>query len=204
MAKKLSILIRLSLFHMRLNSKIPLSFETDRLLVRRYQLSDEDNLYKSARASVSEVFEFLPWCHPDYSRGEVKEWLTKVEARWREAEAYQFAIYDKSNLTFHGGCGLELVEENPIANLGYWIKSSSIGKGIATEASAGLAMFGIERLKIQRLELIISTKNNKSIRVAEKLGAKLEGTLRNRLRLHEKIHDAHVYSIVPEDIQEKT
>ena len=179
---------------------IPLSFETQRLLIRRYRETDLDDLYKSAIASVSEVFEFLPWCHPDYSRVDAQEWLANIEASWRTGKAYQFAIYDKSNLTFHGGCGLNRVDEHPIANLGYWIKSSSSGKGIATEASAGLARFGIEHLNLQRLEIIISTNNAKSNRVAEKIGARFEGTLRNRLLLHEKIHNAYIYSIVPREI----
>ena len=185
---------------MNLRGKIPLSFETERLLVRRYRISDEADLYRSARASISEVFAFLPWCHPDYSREEAREWLAKIEADWRDGSTYNFAIFSKNGETFHGGCGLDRVDEHPTANLGYWIKTSSAGRGIAAEASVGLARFGIERIGLQRLEIIMSTNNPGSKRIAEKVGATFEGTLRNRLQLHGNLHDAYVYSIVPEDL----
>ena len=64
----------------------------------------------------------------------------------------------------------------------------------------GLATFGLEALELERIEIIMSTSNEKSRRVAEKTGARFEGTLRNRLRLHQKLHDAHVYSIIPSDL----
>ena len=185
---------------MNFKAKIPLSFETKRLLVRRYRVTDENTLYRSARASIDEVFEFLPWCHPEYSRGDAREWLTKIEPDWHEGSAYNFAIFNQSGNTFHGGCSISRIDEHLTANLGYWIKSSNSGRGIATEASFGLARFGIEHLNLQRLEIIMSTKNPKSKRVAEKIGATFEGSLRNRLQLHGKPHDANVYSIVPEDV----
>ncbi|HCC45923.1 MAG TPA: N-acetyltransferase, partial [Gammaproteobacteria bacterium] len=60
--------------------------------------------------------------------------------------------------------------------------------------------FGHRELGLQRVEIIMSTKNTKSRRVAEKTGALFEGKLRNRLRLHNKCHDAFIFSLVPGDI----
>ena len=42
--------------------------------------------------------------------------------------------------------------------------------------------------------------NKKSIRVAEKLGAHYEGILRNRMVIGKVIADAHMYSLIPQDI----
>ena len=185
---------------MNVAGSIPLSFTTDRFLIRRYRVADDDNLFNAARASIPEVFEFLPWCHPDYVIDETRQWLGMVESSWRNGTAYNFAIFTRDEKELLGGCGINRVDEHPIGNLGYWIKTSATGKGIATEATVHLARFGIEKIGLQRIEIIMSTNNEASRRVTEGAGAKFEGTLRNRLQLHGKQHDAHIYSITPEDL----
>ena len=50
------------------------------------------------------------------------------------------------------------------------------------------------------IEIIVATGNQPSQLVAEKAGAHREGVLRNRLHMHEKYHDAVMYSLVPGDI----
>ena len=186
---------------MNLIGTIPLSFTTDRLLVRRYRQSDEDFLFEAARASIPEVFQFLPWCHPDYARDDAQQWLATVESNWKDASAYNFGIFNQEGTEFHGGCGITSIDEHPIGNLGYWIKTASTGKGIATEATSSLADFGIHQIGLQRIEIIMSTHNDASRKVAEGSGARVEGTLRNRLLLHGNRHDAHVYSITPGDLR---
>ena len=184
---------------MNLIAPIPLRFETENLLIRRYKLADEQALFEAASSSIPEVFEYLPWCRPDYSHDDAKDWLLSIEPSWKDANAYSFAIFDKREEILHGGCGINRIDEHPIGNLGYWIRTSSTGKGIATEATIGLIEFGLSHLGMQRIEIIMSTGNIPSKKVAEASGGVFEGTARNRLLLHGKNHDAHVYSITPED-----
>lgn len=61
--------------------------------------------------------------------------------------------------------------------------------------------FAFDHLALQRLEIVIAENNFASIRVAEKCGAILEGTLRNRLFLHGTPTDALLYSLIPSDFQ---
>jgi|TARA_B100001758_G_C18192463_1_gene495319 ribosomal-protein-serine acetyltransferase len=185
---------------LELRDSVSPHFKTRRLYLRRYEQADENDLYRAARASIGDMFEFLPWCHPDYSKNEAKNWLKTTVTSWRAGTAYHFAIFDKDRETFHGGCSLECNNDHPTANLGYWVQSASTGQGICTEAAIGLADFGHRELGLQRVEIIMSTKNTKSRRVAEKTGALFEGKLRNRLRLHNKCHDAFIFSLVPGDI----
>jgi ribosomal-protein-serine acetyltransferase len=181
---------------LNLTSPTPLSFKSARLLIRRYRKDDEDFLYNAARESIREVFPFLPWCHPDYDREDTVGWLDMVESNWRQGEAYNFAIFSEDGSTFHGGCGLNNIDEHPVANLGYWIRTSSTGQGLATEATIALAAFGLAELGLQRIEIIMSTENIASRKVAIGAGAVEEGILRQRLLLHGRPHDAYVYSLV--------
>ncbi len=185
---------------MDLASKTATRFETDRFIVRRYETSDEDELYAAARSSIPEIFRFLPWCHADYAREDATSWLKQVKPTWEAGTAYSFGIFDKADgKSLHGGCGVNQIDEHPIANLGYWVRTSSAGNGVATEATRGLVKFAFTVLALQRVEIVMSEENQASRGVAVSAGAIYEGMARNRLLLHGKRHNAHVYSIVPGD-----
>lgn len=181
----------------------PTSFETPRLTIRRCVPAFADELFESASESVKEIYPFLPWCHPGYEKADANQWLTFAAARWKNGDAYDFNIFNRADGQMLGGCGVSLIDDHPVANLGYWIRTGFTGSGVATEATLGLAEFSFQYLDLLRLEIIMSIKNSASRQVAIKAGAHFEGTLRNRLRLHGQKHDAHLYSLVPETLKEK-
>ena len=83
---------------------------------------------------------------------------------------------------------------------GYWVRSSSTRQGIATAAARLAARWGFEQWNFNRIEIIMAVGNLASRKVAEKAGARLEGTMRNRLSLHGRPHDAYLFSIIPGDL----
>lgn len=176
---------------------IPLSIDSEHLYLRRYEPGDDADLYRAARGSVSEVYPFLVWCHPGYSLAESRAWLKTIKPEWDKGISYAFAIRDRQTNEFLGGCGLNRVDENPMMNLGYWIKTPAAGHGIATQAARALAQFGFDYLGLLRIEIIMSVRNQASRRVAEKVGGDFEGRLKNRLFLHGEAHDARLYSLTP-------
>lgn len=179
---------------------VPLSFHTSRFSIRRYELGDESMLFEAAVESINEIHPFLPWCHPEYSIEDSRSWLLTIEPNWDDEKSYGFAITDNESGKFLGGCGLNSIDAAPVANLGYWIRSSEVGNGVASEATIGLLKFGFEYLGLMRIEIMMSTQNEASKKVAVNAGAIFEGTLRNRLQLHGVNHDALLYSLVPMDM----
>ncbi|XOV88337.1 MAG: GNAT family N-acetyltransferase [Pseudomonadota bacterium] len=178
----------------------PLGFQTARLQVRRYVLADATRLHEAATESVETVFPFLPWCHPAYTLRESRDWIRTLAPAWEAGHTFGFAIYEREGKRFLGGCGLNRIDDHPVANLGYWLRTSATGNGFATEATLGLASFALSQLDIERVEIIMSVANTASKRVAERAGAVFEGKLRKRLRLHGECHDAFLYSLTRTDI----
>ena len=88
---------------------------------------------------------------------------------------------------------------NRHANLGYWVRTSATGRGVATAAVRLAAHFGFESLDLIRIEIVMAVANLASRRVAEKAGATLEGTLRECLYLDGNAHDAYLFSLIPAD-----
>jgi RimJ/RimL family protein N-acetyltransferase len=176
-------------------------YSDDAILIRPYKSADIDSLFEAGRESINEVYPWLPWCHPEYSRRESREWVRLQPDAWDRGEAYNFAIIARGSGRYIGGCGINLVSRmHRFANLGYWVRTSCAGQGAATAATRLLARFGFEELKLIRIEILAAVGNHASQRVAEKAGAKREGVLRNRLLLHNQAHDAVMFSLVPEEI----
>ena len=164
--------------------------------LRRYTPDDVDAFWEAVRESVDQVAPWMPWCHPDYSRDESQRWIQYCEAAWTRGVAYEFAIVDERNRIL-GGCGLnELRPENLIANLGYWVRTSAMRKGVATAAVSQITDFAFSRTSLMRLEIVVAATNYRSVRVAEKSGALREGIAHDRLQLHGKTHDAVVFAML--------
>ncbi|MBI4637161.1 MAG: GNAT family N-acetyltransferase [Candidatus Rokubacteria bacterium] len=167
-----------------------------RILIRRYQPEDAPRVFEAASESIEQIFPWMPWCHPAYSLDESRAWIQHCEAAWATGAEYNFAVVDHAT-RFLGGCGLnQLRPEHRVANLGYWIRTSATGKGVATAAVRGLTEFAFRETNLVRLEIVVALGNLASHRVAEKVGAIREGIAHDRLHVHGKSHDAIVYALL--------
>ncbi len=173
------------------------------VLLRPYRPDDATDLYAAARESITEVSPWMKWCHSDYAIEESRTWTAQCTERWREGTEYNFVITDSKDASFLGSCGLNSINLlDKVANLGYWVRTGQTRQGIATTATRLLARFGLEELRLNRIEIIAATGNGASQRVAEKAGATREGILRNRLVVHENVYDMVIYSFVPGDLKQ--
>jgi ribosomal-protein-serine acetyltransferase len=171
------------------------------VLLRPYRMNDVDKLFRAVRESIKEMSVWLPFAHENYSIKESKDWIKKRPKEWKKGITYDFAIFDTQSGDLIGGCGLnEIHESNRRANLGYWVRTSCTGKGIAVAATRLLAKWGFEVLKLKRIEIYVAVGNQRSLRVAEKVGAKREGILRSRINIRDKMHDAVMHSLIPGEV----
>jgi RimJ/RimL family protein N-acetyltransferase len=164
--------------------------------IRPYCLDDALPLHEAAMESVWEVRPFMPWCRPDLTVDAGRSWIEAQLSAFTTGKAFEFVIVAQDG-RFLGGCGLNQIdEENHRANLGYWVRSSATRRGVATTAVRQLVQWAFNRTTLVRLEVVVSTENTASLRVAEKSGALNEGILKKRLLLHGTWHDAVMLSFV--------
>jgi ribosomal-protein-serine acetyltransferase len=171
------------------------------ILVRTYREADAPLLYEAVRESIPEVSLWLPWCHENYSIAESREFIAARQIASQGDEWYSFAVFEKASGRFLGGVGLNFINRvHQMANLGYWVRTSAAGRGVATKATRLAARFGFEQLGLHRIEIVAALPNIASQRVAEKAGAVREGVLRKRLLVRGESQDAVLYSLVAEDL----
>lgn len=87
---------------------------------------------------------------------------------------------------FLGDCGLtwQTVDDTPTLELGYHVKSSAQKFGYATEAAVACREYASSHSLASHLVSIIHRDNRASQRVAEKVGMKLDRTLRHASPVH--------------------
>jgi ribosomal-protein-serine acetyltransferase len=169
--------------------------------LRRYRKEDAAELHAAVTESLAELKPWLPFAHDGYSLKETKDWLKSQPKAWKNGTEFNFAIVDAHDGTMLGGCGLNNIDkENRLANLGYWVRTSRSGRGVCPAATRLLAQWGFEQMKLERIEIQMAVENRKSRRVAEKVGARLEGTLRRRLVLNGQPHDSTLFSLIPGEV----
>lgn len=179
-----------------LNKIVSVTAVETTISLRPYHLDDAAALHEAAIESVWEIRPFMPWCRPDLTVDEGRCWIEAQLSAFAARKAFEFVIQAPDG-RFLGSCGLNQIDEaNHRANLAYWVRSSATGRGVATAAVRQLVEWAFANTALVRLEVVVSTENAASLRVAEKSGALSEGVLKKRLLLHGTWHDALMLSFV--------
>ncbi len=168
------------------------------LILRPFRASDATGLYYAVHESLKELRPWMSWATNEYTEMTAREYITIARARWDEHAFYVFALTRGEEIL--GACTLSSIHSiYRFCNLGYWVRTSCRGQGLAGRAARLVARFAFETLGLIRVEIVIAVGNHASLRVAEKIGAHDEGILLNRMVVGKSIYDAHMYSLLPSD-----
>ncbi len=164
-----------------------------------WKLADAQEQYEAVIESTQELQPWMPWCTADYNKAETVAYIERSLVSRKAGTGYEFAIRDDAGLCC-GTCGVNGVDQgNRVANLGYWIRTSRTGCGLATATTIALRDWAFEHTNLNRLEIVVATGNIASLRVAEKAGAIREGLLGKKLMLQGRAHDAVMYAYLRPD-----
>jgi RimJ/RimL family protein N-acetyltransferase len=184
---------------------VPDVMETQRLLMRCPRFGDGARVNAAVVESVAEVGRWMPWAVPTPEPEATEKWCREAAAKFMAREQFHFSLYLKGSDTFIGNCGLHRIAwDVPLVEIGYWLRTSHCGNGYMTEGVAQLERFAFEQLGANRIEIRVDQKNDRSARVAGRLGFQLDGVLRCDARgAAKELRDTRIYSKVRADIGEK-
>jgi ribosomal-protein-serine acetyltransferase len=143
------------------------------IILRKYRIGDEFALYEGISESIEELTHW-GFYHVGFALEDAKtDVISRIE-NWTEGKAYSFLIEEIPGPVFVGNCGVDEFEpERNHAGVGWWVRTSQTGKGIAAEAARLLAQAAFEDLNLTSLGVCTNADNAASRRVAEKIGAVL-------------------------------
>ena len=169
--------------------------------IEKVSLERINDMHEAVVESSKEWFDEGMLYKLDLSREELELATKEFLELWDKDEFYMFNIVDASTNEVLGFVLLNHINRtHQIANLGYTVRTSRVGQGIASKAARLAAQYGFETLGLQRVEIVVRPENIASLKVAEKAGAVREALLRNRLRHHGSPCDAFMHSLIPEDL----
>ena len=185
-------------FHVSLNTNHQL---TDGIiLLRPPQIQDVPDLCQAIRESMAELQPWMDWATPSYDLDSAQRWFEFTRLTWQHASAFHFVIIDSGTGQYLGNCGIDGIDEKKqLCNLGYWVRTSQTGKGIASRATRLAARFAFETMTLQRIEIVIANDNLASQRVAQKAGAHFECLIKDGMVVRATMHDAAIYTFSPAD-----
>ena len=151
------------------------TLETERLILRGWRDSDLDGF--AALMADAEYSRFImgPLTRDGSWRG-----IALFIGHWALRGFGHFALEEKSSGAFVGYCGPWFPHGFPEREIGWALLPTAQGKGYATEAAKRARDYAYNTLGWSTAISLIVPENIPSRRVAERLGAKLDGTVHYR------------------------
>lgn len=129
---------------------------------------------------------------------DAEAWVAHQIAAFTAKTAFDFVLTDDTD-TIVGGCGLNQFDlANRRANIGYWVRTSSVGRGHATAPVKLLVRWAMENTDFQRGSRGGGREPGQLARGRE--GRRNPGgVLKSRLLLYGAFHDAVMHAFVCTD-----
>ena len=177
---------------------------TPRLELRPFKRRDLDPLTDAVAESLPSLNEWLPWAHLGYSKRDALVFLRDSVSAWGEGRAFDFTIRYRDVPDYHvGNVSVWFTSrQSRVGEVGYWIRSGDTGTGVATEAAARSLEIAFDELDMHRVVLRIAVGNRASERVAEKLGFRQEGLLREELQVRGQWLDHTVWGLLDSEYRQ--
>lgn len=169
-----------------LDHKGTVHIETRRLILRRFDLSDVQDMYRNW-ASDPDVTRYLSWpTHQNSTETEIL--LSAWCALYDDPRIYNWAIVLRETNEVIGNISVvDRSDRHESCELGYCLSRNFRGQGIMPEAARAVLTFLFRDVGFHRISARHRADNPASGRVMQKCGMQYEGTARGAYRTREGI-----------------
>jgi RimJ/RimL family protein N-acetyltransferase len=145
--------------------------ETERLVIRCWHPDDAPLAKEAIDSSLDHLREWMPWAQAEPTTLDAKRSLLESFAgMFARGEDAVYGIFDRAEARVVGGTGLHPRLTGQAREIGYWIRSDAIGRGLATESTAALTRVGFEVDGLEWMEIHCDPANARSAAIPRKLG----------------------------------
>jgi RimJ/RimL family protein N-acetyltransferase len=157
----------------------PYRIQTERLVIRCWDPSDQAMLDAAVAESVEELRPWMQWAAEPMAEppGEL---LRRFRGWFDLGQEFVYGLFSPDETEVLGGSGLHTRAQGGL-EIGYWVRSSRARQGLATEAAAALTRVALEHCGVPRVDIQVEPGNEPSLRVVRKLGYREDGLLRREL-----------------------
>lgn len=147
-----------------------ITLETKRLVLRMLREEDLDGY-----AEMCADEEVMRYIGKPMSRMEAWRSMAMMIGHWQLRGYGMWAVEERQSGAFIGRIGCWYPEGWPDFEIGWMLRRAYWGRGFATEAARAALNYAFSELQRPHVVSLIHPENMTSIRVAERLGERLEG-----------------------------
>ena len=171
----------------------------------RFELSDDVQLRSLTEADVKELYAlieanrsylapWMPWAAGQTADG-TAEFVRKSIKQEADDDGFQVAVIVDGAIA--GVLGHEVDRENRTTTIGYWLAEDQQSRGLMTAAVKRLLEHAFDELRLNRVGIEVAPNNPRSRALAERLGFREEGVLREAERFaDDDYRDLVLYSML--------
>lgn len=168
----------------------------DKEIILRLPKSEEASLlFTLVEKNRAHLRKFLGWVDSSKEVSDTKEFIENGLQDWLALKSLHLSIWLKDVLV--GAVGLHEIDYlNRSTSIGYWLDADHQGKGIMTKCVKQLIDFAFNELHLHRVEIRCALHNTRSEKIAQTLGFKLEGTLKEAIFHYGDYFDTKLYALL--------
>ena len=181
---------------------VPARIDTPRLILRCPTSADAAAQNEAVCESLADLRPYMPWAQAAPTLAQSEAECRRMHAKYLLREDLVMFMFERLDAwregDLVGGTGLHRIDwAQRNFEIGYWCRTGRQRQGYVAEAVQALTRFAFDRLEARRIEIRMDAGNERSWRVAERAGFRLEGVLRgDSLTPGGELRDTRVYARV--------
>ena len=178
---------------------LPLRLEGEKVFLRPYAPGDGERFFAALEEDRTDLDRWMAWPASQHrTADEAESYVRNMAGKWLTRDALIMGIFSKDEQTLYGGTGFHGFDwKVPSLEIGWFLRKSARGQGIATEAIRLCCELAFEHIGANRVWGTIDVLNEASWRAAERAGFTREAHLRSECRDHHGVvRDTFVYAML--------
>ncbi len=172
--------------------------KTERLVLKEVTLKDVQWYFR--HFNTWEIVDGQEYPGPKDMKVARKELKMYFIDNFRKGTGIRWVIHLKGKDGIIGSAGLyKYVAPTAQAETGYDLDPEYWGQGIMTEAMTAIIDYAFDRMKLNRIEALVSPRNRGSLGMMKRLGFVKEGRLREHFLYRGKYTDDFLFALLKKD-----
>lgn len=163
--------------------------------------ADAPSLFALTHQNRERLREWLPWLDTVQREEDTLQFIRASKASAEAGKELVYAIRHQGVVT--GVITLFLEKRNRCATIGYWLGKEHEGQGLIVRSCVVLLSHIFLHLEYHRAEVRVAPANTRSRAIPQKLGFRIDGTLRDSEWLYDHYKDSVVYSLLKREWEQR-
>ncbi len=181
--------------------QLPTKILGKQCILRPYRSGDGAAMFTAIMEDVDDLMQWMEWPRQHKGANDSENYVRDMAGKWQTREALVMGIFSPDEKTLYGGTGFHGFDwKVPSLEIGWFLRKSARGRGIANEAINLCCTLAFDHMKVNRVWGSVDALNDKSWKLFERVGFTREAHLRGERRSHRgEIRDTFIYGMLARD-----